>query len=170
MDKSRLGSDDRFIFIPEIVDLICEEVYSVRHGLKTLSRLARTCRFFHESALDYLWKEITGIHILIKCMPQDLWNDTLLGQERTMVSHSLCRKKISNLTRVPPKATHSGYNSLGLDSSYDLRSPHQIIPNFRLLVIHFRKHFTDVSCSGRPTGNKHPLTKHQEVALEAPKG
>ncbi|KII95721.1 hypothetical protein PLICRDRAFT_227065 [Plicaturopsis crispa FD-325 SS-3] len=39
----------------------------------TLARLARTCRAFHEVALDLLWEEQTDILPLLRCMPPDLW-------------------------------------------------------------------------------------------------
>ncbi|KII95720.1 hypothetical protein PLICRDRAFT_693874 [Plicaturopsis crispa FD-325 SS-3] len=39
-----------------------------------LARLARTCRVFHEVALDLLWEEQTGMLPLLRCMPPDLWD------------------------------------------------------------------------------------------------
>ncbi|KAH7925147.1 hypothetical protein BV22DRAFT_1129254 [Leucogyrophana mollusca] len=40
---------------------------------ESLARLARTCRFFQEPALDALWAELESIHPLIRCLPGDVW-------------------------------------------------------------------------------------------------
>ncbi|KAH7890606.1 hypothetical protein F5I97DRAFT_1836847 [Phlebopus sp. FC_14] len=40
---------------------------------RTLVRLARTCRYFLEPALNVLYYEISDLLWLIKCMPDDLW-------------------------------------------------------------------------------------------------
>ncbi|KAF9238221.1 hypothetical protein BU15DRAFT_62634 [Melanogaster broomeanus] len=40
---------------------------------RTLARLARTCRYFLEPALNVLYYEINDLLCLIKCMPDDLW-------------------------------------------------------------------------------------------------
>jgi hypothetical protein len=39
----------------------------------TLNALARTCRLFHESAMNHLWYELHSLAPLIMCMPEDLW-------------------------------------------------------------------------------------------------
>ncbi|KAG0709191.1 hypothetical protein DFH29DRAFT_778848, partial [Suillus ampliporus] len=38
-------------------------------GQKTLAALARTCRLFHEPALDVLWGDLYFPHPLIRCLP-----------------------------------------------------------------------------------------------------
>ncbi|KAH7925254.1 hypothetical protein BV22DRAFT_1034258 [Leucogyrophana mollusca] len=43
---------------------------------KTLASLARTCRSFHDPALDLLYADMTTLKPLIKCMPRDLWKET----------------------------------------------------------------------------------------------
>jgi hypothetical protein len=40
---------------------------------KSLSSLARTCKAFHETALDVLWRDDINITSLLKVMPRDLW-------------------------------------------------------------------------------------------------
>ncbi|KAH7905453.1 hypothetical protein BJ138DRAFT_772702 [Hygrophoropsis aurantiaca] len=40
---------------------------------KLLANLARTCRSFHEPALDTLWADLDSIHPLIRCLPPDVW-------------------------------------------------------------------------------------------------
>ena len=40
---------------------------------KSLPRLARTCKTFHETALDVLWRDDASIVSLLQVMPQDLW-------------------------------------------------------------------------------------------------
>ncbi|KIJ66524.1 hypothetical protein HYDPIDRAFT_26864 [Hydnomerulius pinastri MD-312] len=39
-----------------------------------LVALARTCRVFHEPALNVLWAELDNLTPLIRCLPQDLWS------------------------------------------------------------------------------------------------
>lgn len=48
---------------------------------KSLSVLARTCRSFHEPALDLLWREQESLLPLLKCLPQNQWVEekTALG-------------------------------------------------------------------------------------------
>ncbi|KAJ7291633.1 hypothetical protein C8J57DRAFT_1588071 [Mycena rebaudengoi] len=74
---------DHFFSIPELVELICEElgVKSV-HG-KDLAALARTAAVFHDAALDVLW-----LHQDIFCMPADLWGSQELAKSRmNLLSH-----------------------------------------------------------------------------------
>ncbi|KDQ49973.1 hypothetical protein JAAARDRAFT_74445, partial [Jaapia argillacea MUCL 33604] len=40
----------------------------------TPASLARTCRSFHEPALDILWKRQYSLKPLWKCLPSDLWD------------------------------------------------------------------------------------------------
>lgn len=87
------------IFIPDIVNLICAEVDVGQDRSQTLSRLARTSHFFHESALDFLWRDITGIYILINCMPPGLWEEsTQAGQMHCLVG-GFCVATKPSLTR-----------------------------------------------------------------------
>ncbi|KAJ6491978.1 hypothetical protein C8R45DRAFT_900967 [Mycena sanguinolenta] len=59
--------------ILELVDNICEHLQGVDDGLGTLAALARTCRSFHDPALNYLWADQhNGLVNLIRCMPPDL--------------------------------------------------------------------------------------------------
>ncbi|KAF9223030.1 hypothetical protein BS17DRAFT_149807 [Gyrodon lividus] len=53
---------------------------------RTLARLARTCRYFLEPALNVLYYEISDLLWLIKCMPDDLWvvNGKQLSFKRPM--------------------------------------------------------------------------------------
>jgi hypothetical protein len=86
MDDSPLGPIQRSLSIPEIVNLICGEIDITSNHWQTLPRLARTCHFFYKPALDHLWKSITGIHILVKCMPRGLWNEEVLPNgDRSLV-------------------------------------------------------------------------------------
>jgi F-box-like len=43
--------------------------------LETLKALARTCRTFHEPALDVLWEHQDDFLTLLKTMPSDLWEE-----------------------------------------------------------------------------------------------
>ncbi|KAJ7736745.1 hypothetical protein DFH07DRAFT_927701 [Mycena maculata] len=61
----------RCLLIPEIVCMICEQIY-IHDTARTLTLLARTAKTFLY-ALDLLWKEQHGLAALLKCMPPDLW-------------------------------------------------------------------------------------------------
>lgn len=61
--------------LPEIVESIFQECTwispdGVREGLVTLTRLARTCKAFHEPSLQILWEEIPGLHVLVGHFPE----------------------------------------------------------------------------------------------------
>ena len=50
--------------------------------LQTLLSLARTCRDFHEHALNALWHTIPSLALLVYTIPQDAWEPV----ERTVKS------------------------------------------------------------------------------------
>ncbi|KAK7053776.1 hypothetical protein R3P38DRAFT_3343241 [Favolaschia claudopus] len=58
----------RALGIQEIVRLICYDLPK-----KNLALLARTSKTFTESALDLLWWEQWTLAALVKCMPEDVW-------------------------------------------------------------------------------------------------
>ncbi|KAF8632185.1 hypothetical protein AX15_001953 [Amanita polypyramis BW_CC] len=58
------------LFCSEIFQLICEQC-----NKSTLASLARIKRDLTEPVLDILWREITGIGPLVRCMPPDLWDE-----------------------------------------------------------------------------------------------
>jgi hypothetical protein len=41
----------------------------------SLVALAFTCHTFEEPALDYLWHTQTSLRPLLKCLPQDMWEE-----------------------------------------------------------------------------------------------
>ena len=47
---------------------VCEEV-----NKPTSAALARTCKMFHESAIQTLWRTVPGLGPLIMLFPQDAW-------------------------------------------------------------------------------------------------
>ncbi|KAF7358885.1 hypothetical protein MSAN_01228800 [Mycena sanguinolenta] len=60
--------------ILELIESICDYLQGVYGGLGTLAALARTCRTFHDPALDYVWADQRdGLVNLMHCMPQDLF-------------------------------------------------------------------------------------------------
>ncbi|KAJ7617622.1 hypothetical protein DFH06DRAFT_1107359 [Mycena polygramma] len=81
----------RVLQIPELVEMICSQVPS--HftsddfgvsGRRDLAALARTAKFFQDPALEYLWSvQDTFAHIL-RCMPDDLWNEVDPGDSTAM--------------------------------------------------------------------------------------
>ncbi|KAJ7758998.1 hypothetical protein DFH07DRAFT_1060303 [Mycena maculata] len=63
----------RSLRIPEIIWHICSHLNPIpRAGAADLATLARTCRIFHDPALDALWWEQDTIMNLMRCMP-DVW-------------------------------------------------------------------------------------------------
>ncbi|KAJ7198034.1 hypothetical protein B0H12DRAFT_1166442, partial [Mycena haematopus] len=44
-----------------------------RHRQQGLARLARTCRFFMNPALDQLWRPQSSVLPLLRCFPLHLW-------------------------------------------------------------------------------------------------
>ncbi|KAJ6459883.1 hypothetical protein C8R45DRAFT_542086 [Mycena sanguinolenta] len=63
----------RSLRIPEIILQICSHLNpDPRAGAADLAALARTCRIFHDPALDALWWEQDTIMNLMRCMP-DVW-------------------------------------------------------------------------------------------------
>ena len=51
-------------------------------ALGTLAGLARTCKTFHEPALNHLWRALPSLIPLIQCLPPDAWTIS----ESTLVS------------------------------------------------------------------------------------
>ncbi|KAG9309649.1 hypothetical protein JVU11DRAFT_10313 [Chiua virens] len=72
----------RCLTIDEILTIIFQHAFIILkpepksrefRDRRTLARLARTCRYFLEPALNVLYYEIHDLLWLIKCMPDDLW-------------------------------------------------------------------------------------------------
>ncbi|KII86186.1 hypothetical protein PLICRDRAFT_177771 [Plicaturopsis crispa FD-325 SS-3] len=67
----------RCLSINEILLMVCHELldYRFMNHLKTrdVARLARTCRAFHEPALDLIWYELDSLGPLVRTFPADLW-------------------------------------------------------------------------------------------------
>ncbi|KAG0705500.1 hypothetical protein DFH29DRAFT_281374 [Suillus ampliporus] len=57
----------------------------------TLAALARTCRAFHDVALDVLWQKFGTIARAIQCMPQDLWGGDVNSSESGCIRLNLHR-------------------------------------------------------------------------------
>ena len=58
----------RCLYIQEIVRNVAS--YSADQDVLPM---ALTCRTFHEPAMDFVWKELTGLGPLIRCLPEKLW-------------------------------------------------------------------------------------------------
>jgi hypothetical protein len=54
----------------EVTRLICDQCDKT-----TLASLARTRQDISEAALDVLWHSIYNVGPLIRCMPEDLWEE-----------------------------------------------------------------------------------------------
>ncbi|KAJ7891028.1 hypothetical protein B0H13DRAFT_1887356 [Mycena leptocephala] len=83
--------------IPKIVGLICEHLEVLaephhegsgnRRNLEDLTALARTCRDFENPALDILWKEQNTLANALKCLPSNLWEETLIPNDGSYCLH-----------------------------------------------------------------------------------
>ncbi|KAJ6491971.1 hypothetical protein C8R45DRAFT_190055 [Mycena sanguinolenta] len=60
--------------ILELIENICDHLQGDDDGPGTLAALARTCRSFHDPALNHLWAvQDDGLVNLMRCMPPDLF-------------------------------------------------------------------------------------------------
>ncbi|KAJ7081963.1 hypothetical protein C8R44DRAFT_862688 [Mycena epipterygia] len=60
--------------IPELVKTICSNLTtSFRGDCKVLAALARTCKMFHDPALDVLWEEPKDLMNILRCLPSDVF-------------------------------------------------------------------------------------------------
>ncbi|KAJ7666767.1 hypothetical protein DFH06DRAFT_1469958 [Mycena polygramma] len=69
----------RALAVPEIVGLIfdhLEGVYLALNRRQDFAALARTCKSFHDPALDVLWKRQNTLTYILKCLPSDVWEET----------------------------------------------------------------------------------------------
>jgi hypothetical protein len=64
----------RCFLIPEVVHRICAELRRICAGM-SLASFARTCRWLREPSLNAVWYELHGLSPLVKCMPQNLWEE-----------------------------------------------------------------------------------------------
>ncbi|KAJ7809950.1 hypothetical protein B0H14DRAFT_2607672 [Mycena olivaceomarginata] len=81
----------RALTIPEMVRLICEHLEVLaephhegsrnRRNLEDLAALARTCRDFENPALDILWRVQNTLANALKCLPSNLWEETLVPND-----------------------------------------------------------------------------------------
>ena len=77
--------------IPEILEIICKILKNDfdnnvnRESLSTLSSVARTCRCFHELALDILWHSLDSLVPLLKTFPRSLWNVAQVANGETLL-------------------------------------------------------------------------------------
>ncbi|KAF8177978.1 hypothetical protein K438DRAFT_1769811 [Mycena galopus ATCC 62051] len=80
----------RALQIAELVEMICSHLAPGQPSAWITSTddsflrghllsLAKTCKVFREPCLDALWKYQTTLLNLLRCMPDDLWSDPVLG-------------------------------------------------------------------------------------------
>ncbi|KAJ6608518.1 hypothetical protein B0H10DRAFT_525549 [Mycena sp. CBHHK59/15] len=85
IDTTLACTTHRALEVLEIVELICAQIGS--EDLEPLSKtashdlavLARTCTIFQNPALNMLWRTQVSILNLMRCMPDDLWEQNLVG-------------------------------------------------------------------------------------------
>lgn len=66
----------RCLQIPEILSLIFNETYVEDvDKLGDTSSLSAVCKLFHEVGSPVLWSTLWSLRPLIKCMPDDVWQE-----------------------------------------------------------------------------------------------
>ena len=53
-----------------IYDII--KIFAETRDRRSIAAIARTCKSFHEPAMDALWRKLDGLGPLLECMPSDL--------------------------------------------------------------------------------------------------
>ncbi|KAJ7635270.1 hypothetical protein FB45DRAFT_1057140 [Roridomyces roridus] len=69
---------ERTLHIPELLDIICaylvpDKAHLLGRGRGDLAALARTCKTFHDPALDALWRIQFELAPALSLFPEDLW-------------------------------------------------------------------------------------------------
>ncbi|GBE83562.1 hypothetical protein SCP_0506170 [Sparassis crispa] len=138
----------RCLIVPEILYLIVDAIKtpSDELDLDTLAKLARSCRLFHDAALDSLWHTQCGLSNLVKCMPSELWFEpkgelsftrTILPTDWSRFEYYASRIRVLTFTRwgrcrVPFSPTTGSKSKLSADVYASLSShgfPHPLLPN-----------------------------------------
>ncbi|KAJ7291649.1 hypothetical protein C8J57DRAFT_1163716 [Mycena rebaudengoi] len=133
-----------FFSIPDLVELLCEEVGDHDDDLsQDLAALARTATVFHHPALDVMWRYQDGLMNVILCMPADLWeseesvkNQNNYALARPITSSDVERTLIYS-RRVKSLSINSDHLTLNLFRILDVMKPFLpqgiLFPNFRQL-------------------------------------
>ncbi|KAJ7141668.1 hypothetical protein C8R43DRAFT_1109381 [Mycena crocata] len=140
---------ERVLQIPELVDAICSHISQYRGN--DLTALARTSKIFCHPALNALWHEQTTFANILRCMPDDLWDQPIdsvlvyhLGVTRPILPSDWERplfymdrvrtfEAIANSDDMPSKKL---FGTLGLSLPAD-----HFFPNLRkLLWLHMDDH------------------------------
>ena len=86
----------------EVTRLICDQC-----DRTTLASLARTRKDISEAALDVLWHSIFNIGYLIRCMPEDLWEEREIDETyATLVVISFFHPRIT--VQLSDRGSHVG--------------------------------------------------------------
>ena len=86
----------------EVARLICDQC-----DRTTLASLARTSQDISEAALDVLWHSIFNIGYLIRCMPEDLWEEREIDEAyATLVVISFFHLRIT--VQLSDRGSHVG--------------------------------------------------------------
>lgn len=79
--------------ILEVIFAFISDNFAKRRGNNTLVALATTCRTFRDPALKELWKALSDLPPLIKCLPAEIWS------RRGIISFDLvCKITVSVLS------------------------------------------------------------------------
>ncbi|KAG1869802.1 hypothetical protein C8R48DRAFT_99907 [Suillus tomentosus] len=119
----------------EVVDII---VSHTNHG--TLPALASTCRIFEDPVLDVLWRNLSSVETLTRCMPGDLFT---VEQGRMVLQKppddkmwdTLC-KYTSRVRSIIQTSNSTSIEALGSILLSCPLSPTSLFPNLRKLTWH----------------------------------
>ncbi|KIJ59274.1 hypothetical protein HYDPIDRAFT_33344 [Hydnomerulius pinastri MD-312] len=101
-------------------------------GKKTLASLARTCKAFHEPALDVLWMKLDSLDPLIKLLPKRMWAKKyyplmvrMFMREKHWVTFSKYAKRVKSVSgpcwQLSSSVQHNAISAL-------TKSPHASLP------------------------------------------
>lgn len=98
-DSDSSPSMHRFWTVPELMSMVCEELQGPDGGsdengdgegdrteFKSLTILARTCKFLSEPALDIIWSQLDNTTPLWFCLGHDIWESR---EGDLLVSHRI---------------------------------------------------------------------------------
>ncbi|KAF8999302.1 hypothetical protein BDQ17DRAFT_1427914 [Cyathus striatus] len=136
-----MSSTPTLPFIPEILNIICEQLFL---NNLTLACLARTCRALENPALNVFWSHLNGLSKLLRCLPSHLWEEKIKpDRSRSIVLlRSLapqdCERMMQYAKRVwqfeLDSLSNTGVETAVYDVLHAFLKDAKLFPNIRALV------------------------------------
>lgn len=103
-------------------------LYHDRTALGTLAGLARTCKTFHEPALNHLWRALPSLIPLVQCLPPDAWT---ISESTLSITRSIEASDFKRILFYSPRVRVIGQEystSLEYWDTETLRMDTQVLP------------------------------------------